>query len=71
MIRRSCEVVIDEDMMLGSSPNEPHWTLGFRQQTSGGIDRSLISVQGLKIVVRKPDPRALEIAVRLGSEVES
>ena len=70
MVCRSGEVVINENVMLGPRPYEPHGTLRFGQQTSGGINRGLVSVQGFKVVVRKPDPRALEIAVRLGSEVD-
>ena len=70
MVRRSGEVVIGENVMLGPRPYEPDWTLRLRQQTSGGIDRGLVSMQGLKVMVCEPDPRALEVAVRLGSQVD-
>ena len=44
MIRSAGEVVIDEYVMLGSRSHEPNGTPGFRQQSSGGIDRRLVSV---------------------------
>ena len=44
MICRSGEIVIGENVMLGSRSYEPDRTLRFRQQASGGIDRGLISV---------------------------
>ena len=70
MICRPGEVVIDENVMFGSRSYEPDWTLGFGQQTSGGIDCGLVSIQRLEVVVCEPDPRALEVAVRLWSQVD-
>lgn len=63
MVCRSGQVVIDENVMFGPRSYEPDWTLRLRQQTSGGIDSGLVSVQGLKVVVCEPDPRALEVTV--------
>ena len=70
MIRRPSEVVVRENVMLGPRSYEPDWALGFRQQTPGGVNCDLISVQGLEVVVREPDPRALEVTVRSGCEMD-
>jgi len=70
MIRRSGEVVIEKNVMLGARPYEPDRTVRFRQQTSGGIDRRLVSVQGLKVMVCEPDPRAFEVTVRSRSKMD-
>ena len=70
MVRRPGEVVINENVVLGSRPHEPDRTLRFRQQSSGGINRRLVSIQGLKVMVCEPDPGALEVTIRSRSQMD-
>ena len=64
------EVVINDDVVLGPSSDEPNGTLRFRQKATTRVDGRLVTEQGLDIVVGEPDPGSFEVSIGFAGKVD-
>ena len=71
VVRGAGEVVVDDDVVLGPSSNEPNGALRFGQKATTGVDSRLVTVQGLEVVVSEPDPSSLKVGSRVTGQVDS
>ena len=70
VVRGASEVVIDDNVVLRPSSNEPNRTLGFGQKATAGINGRLVAVQGLDVVVGEPDPSTFEVSGGVAGQVD-
>lgn len=70
MVRGACKVVIHQNVMLGTRPDQPDRSLRLGQDPTSGVECYLVTVQGLEIVIGEPDPGSFEVGVRLSGQVD-
>ena len=71
MVRSAGDVVVDNNVMLGPSSDEPNGPLRFGQKATTGVDGRLVTVQGLEVVVSQPDPSSFEVGIGVMGQVDS
>lgn len=64
------KVIVGHNVVLGPSSDEPNGALRFRQKAATGVEGYLVAVQGLEVVIGKPDPGSFEVRAGMLGQVD-